>query len=83
MKLQLSLSAEAAGYFLNNTNKLFESSLIYADYKTGLIQIELTFSPSANSESVAMALFLAGQDYTMKQVKKIFSNENNLSHQPL
>jgi hypothetical protein len=82
MKIQLSVSAETAGFFLNNTNKLFESSLIYADYKTGLIQIELTFSPSANSESVAMALFLAGQDYTMKQVKKIFFNENSLPKEP-
>ena len=83
MKIQLSLSAETAGFFLNSTKQLFEATLINADYKTGLIKIELVFSPMADSETIALAMFHAGQEYTMKQVQKIFNNENSLSAQPL
>jgi hypothetical protein len=40
------------------------------------------FPPSADSESIAIAFFLAGQTFNMKQVKKIFINENSLPKEP-
>jgi hypothetical protein len=41
------------------------------------------FPPSADSETIAMAFFLAGQSFTLKQVKKIYTNENSLPTQTL
>ena len=80
MRIRINTTAEAADYLLSE-NKLFSAQFHSATGKG--IALDVLFPPSADSETIAMAFFLAGQSYTMKQVKKIFSNENNLSYQPL
>jgi hypothetical protein len=82
MKIQITTTAETANFLLEE-KQLFKAQFLNANYQTGAVTVEVLFPPSADTESIAMAFFLAGQSYTMKQVKKIFSNENNLSHQPL
>ena len=80
MRIRINTTAEAADYLLS------ENKLIFAQFHSATdkgIALDVLFPPSADSETIALAFFLAGQSYTMKQVKKIFSNENSLSHQPL
>jgi hypothetical protein len=81
MKIRIHTTAEAAEYLLQE-NKLF-SSQFHSISNDGKVAIDVTFPPSADSETIALAFFLAGQSYTMKQVKKIFSNENSLPTQTL
>jgi len=72
MKVQLDFSAETAAFLLANDKSLFTTSFVKANYKTGAITLEFE---AKNAECLTMGLFLAGQTYTMKQVKNIFKNE--------
>lgn len=82
MKIEITTNAETANFLLEE-KRLFKTQFVNANYQTGKVMIEVLFPPSADAESIAMAFFLAGQSYTMKQVQKIFSNENSLSTQTL
>jgi len=75
MKVQLSFSAETANFLLENNQGLFKATFISADAQTGGITLEFE---AINPECLTMGLFLAGQTYTMKQVKKVF-NANSIS----
>jgi len=74
MKLQLSFSAETATFLLEHNKGLFKTTFVSADSKTGAVTLELE---AINPECLTMGLFLAGQTYTMKQVKTIF-NANSI-----
>lgn len=74
MKVQLSFSAETASFLLENNQGLFKVKFVSADAKTNGITLEFE---AINPECLTMGLFLAGQTYTMKQVKKVF-NANSL-----
>ncbi len=80
MKIRIHTSAEAAEFLLQE-NRLF-SAQFHSANNDGKIAIDVMFPPSADSESIAMAFFLAGQTFNMKQVKKIFINENSLPKEP-
>lgn len=80
MKIRIHTSAEAADYLLSE-NKLFSAQFHSATDKG--VALDVLFPPSADSETIAMAFFLAGQSFSIKQVKKIFSNENSISTQTL
>ena len=80
MRIRINTTAEAADYLLSE-NKLF-SAQFHSASNDGKIAIDVMFPPSADSESIAMAFFLAGQTFNMKQVKKIFINENILPKEP-
>jgi|688.fasta_scaffold25776_16 hypothetical protein len=73
MKLQLNFSAETADYLLCNPNSLFKVQFVGAT-TTGEIILEFD---AIKPEWLAMGLFLAGQSYTMKQVKNLF-DENRV-----
>ena len=79
MRIRINTTAEAADYLLTE-NKLFSAQFHSATDKG--IALDVLFPPSADSESIAMAFFLAGQTFNMKQVKKIFINENSLPKEP-
>lgn len=79
MKIRIHTTAEAAEYLLSE-NKLFSAQFHSATPKG--VALDVLFPPSADSETIAMAFFLAGQSFTMKQVKSIFTNENSLPTQP-
>jgi len=79
MKIRIHTSAEAASYLIYE-NKLFSTTFIEATINDGVV-VDVMFPPSADSETIAMAFFLAGQDFSMKQIKKIFSNDNSLPTQ--
>ena len=79
MRIRINTTAEAADYLLTE-NKLFSAQFHSATDKG--IALDVLFPPSADSETIALAFFLAGQSYTMKQVKKIFNNENSLPKEP-
>jgi len=72
MKVQLNFSAETSTFLLEKKTELFTVTFVSSSYKTGLITLEFE---SINAESLAMGLFFAGQDFTMKQVMKIFKSE--------
>jgi len=78
MKITIHTSAEAAEYLLTE-NKLFTAQFNSATTKG--VALDILFPPSADSETIAMAFFLAGQSFTMQQIKKIYSNDNSLSPQ--
>jgi hypothetical protein len=80
MKIRIHTTAEAADYLLSE-NKLFSAQFHSATNKG--IALDVLFPPSADSETIAMAFFLAGQSFTLKQVKKIYTNENSLPTQTL
>lgn len=80
MRIRIHTSAEAADYLLSE-NKLFSAQFHSATDKG--VALDVLFPPSADSETIAMAFFLAGQSFSIKQVKKIFSNENSISTQTL
>ena len=82
MKIEITTNAETANFLLEE-KRLFKTQFLNANYLTGEVMVEVLFPPSADAESIAMAFFLAGQSYTMKQVKKIFSNENSLPNPTL
>lgn len=75
MKIQLNFSAETATYFLENPTSLFKVQFVSANKTTGEITLEFD---AIKAEWLAMGLFLAGQSYTMKQVKTLF-NANSIS----
>jgi hypothetical protein len=81
MKIRIHTSAEAAEFLLQE-NRLF-SAQFHSATNDGKIAIDVMFPPSADSETIAMAFFLAGQSFTLKQVKKIYTNENSLPTQTL
>lgn len=72
MKIQLNFSAETSTFLLEKKTELFTVTFVTISDKTGLLTLEFE---SANAESLAMGLFFAGQDFTMKQVMKIFNTE--------
>jgi len=74
MKVQLDFSAETAAFLLANDKSLFTTSFVKADDITGAITLEFEAN---NAECLTMGLFLAGQTYTMKQIKTIF-NANSI-----
>jgi len=74
MKIQLNFSAETATYLLDNPTSLFKVQFVDANAVTGEITLEFD---AIKAEWLAMGLFLAGQSYTMKQVKTLF-NENRI-----
>lgn len=74
MKVQLNFSAETSTFLLEQKSELFTVTFVSISDKTGLLTLEFE---SVNAEALAMGLFFAGQDFTMKQVKRIF-NENSL-----
>jgi len=78
MKITIHTSAEAADYLLTE-NKLFTAQFKSATTKG--VALDIFFPPSADSETIAMAFFLAGQSFTLKQVQKIYPNENSLPTQ--
>ena len=79
MKIRIHTTAEAAEYLLSE-NRLFSAQFYSATPKG--IALDILFPPSADSETIAMAFFLAGQSFTLKQVQKIYPNENSLPTQP-
>lgn len=80
MRIRIHTTAEAAEYLLSE-NKLFSAQFHSATPKG--VALDVLFPPSADSETIAMAFFLAGQSFTLQQVKKIYSNENSLPTQAL
>jgi hypothetical protein len=70
MKIQLNFSAETANYLLENPTSLFKVEFVGANATTGEITLEFD---AIKTEWLAMGLFLAGQSYTMKQVKSLFN----------
>lgn len=75
MKIQLNFSAETANYLLENPTSLYKVEFRGINATTGEITLEFE---SIKAEWLAMGLFLAGQSYTMKQVKTLF-NANRIS----
>jgi hypothetical protein len=70
MKIQLNFSAETANYLLDNPSSIYKVQFVGANATTGEITLEFD---AIKAEWLAMGLFLAGQSYTMKQVKTIFN----------
>lgn len=80
MRIRINTIAEAADYLLTK-NKLFSAQFYSATDKG--VALDVLFPPSADSETIAMAFFIAGQDYAMQQVQKIFNYENSVPTQTL
>jgi hypothetical protein len=81
MKIQITTTAETATFLLEEKS-LFKAQFLNANHQTGEVTIEVLFPPSADAESIAMAFFLSGQQYTFNQVKTIF-NANRIPTEAL
>lgn len=80
MKIRINTDAETAQYLIEK-NRLFTTQFHSAS-NDGEVAIDVTFPPSADAEIIAKAFFIAGQDYAMQQVQKIFNYENSLPTEP-
>jgi hypothetical protein len=81
MKIQITTTAETATFLLEEKSK-FKAQFLNANHQTGAVTIDVYFPPSADAETIAMAFFIAGQEYTFNQVKNIF-NENSIPTEAL